>query len=89
MTATDLETAFQLQLASTENYFTAVRENGGLPWFEDPEHLERLEPSFPGISDHPGIEARRMFYTGRFTRPQPPQGLHRDPRQPEHEVTFA
>ena len=84
MTDDDREAAFQHQLDRTATYFDAVRENGDVPWFDDPEHLARLEPSFPGISDHPGIEARRMVFTGRYTRPEPPEGLQRDPRKPQH-----
>lgn len=86
MTAEDREEAFQRHLASTANYFATLRANGNVPWFEDPEHLEKLEPSYPGISRHPGIEARRMFFTGRYDRPAPPAGLMTDPRKPEHEV---
>lgn len=80
MTTDEKEQAFLRHVESTENYFAAVRANGEVPWFEDPEHLATLEPSFPGISEHPGIEARRMFFTGRYTRPEPPEGLPRDPR---------
>jgi hypothetical protein len=80
MTEDEREQAFLRHLFNTEDYFAAVRENGGVPWFDDPEHLAKLEPSYPGISEHPGIEARRMFFTGRYTRPTPPAGLLTDPR---------
>jgi hypothetical protein len=78
------EEAFQQHFASMAPYFDAVRENGGVPWFEDPEHLAKLEPAFPGISEHPGIEARRMFFIGRYDRPAPPAGLMTDPRKREN-----
>ncbi|ORB67685.1 hypothetical protein [Mycolicibacterium tusciae] len=84
MTEHDKEQAFLRHIESTKNYFAAVRTNGNVPWFEDLEHLEKLEPSYPGISQRPGIEARRVFFTGRYTRPEPPEGLHRDPRKPEN-----
>ena len=84
MTDADREAAFQHHLASMVPYIDAVRANGGVPWFEDPEHLARLEPAFPGISEHPGIEARRMFFIGRYDRPALPAGLMTDPRKPEN-----
>ncbi|KUI26555.1 hypothetical protein AU196_02785 [Mycobacterium sp. IS-1742] len=87
MTADEKEQAFLRHVYSTENYFAAVRENGGTPWWEDPEHLAKLELAFPGISKHPGIEARRMFFTGRYTRPQPPERMHTDLAQIRESAT--
>ncbi|MGZ4542527.1 MAG: hypothetical protein ACXVXI_05260 [Mycobacteriaceae bacterium] len=83
MTTDEKEQVFLRHVESTENYFAAVRANGNVPWFEDLEHLEKLEVSYPGISQRPGMEARRMFFTGRWTRPEPPEGLHVDPRTPQ------
>lgn len=84
MTDEEREAAFQFHLQRTEAYFAAVRENGDVPWFECPEHLAKLEQqAFPGISEHPGEEAHRMFFLGRYDRPEPPEGLHVDPRTPE------
>jgi hypothetical protein len=81
VTADEKEQAFLRHVFHTENYWAAVRANGGTPWWEDPEHLAKLELAFPGISQRPGIEARRVFFTGRYSRPEPPEGLHVDPRQ--------
>ena len=86
MTADEREAAFQRHLESTANYVAAIRRAGDLPWFQDPEHLAKLEPSYPGISERPGIEARRMF-SSRYTRPGPPASLMTDPRKPENYTT--
>lgn len=83
MNATDREAAFQRHLDGTVNYFAAIRAAGDLPWFEDAERLERLEERYPGISRLPAIDARRLFFAGRYSRPAPPVGMQSDPRTPQ------
>ena len=54
------EAAFQRTLASTVNYFQAVRDAGDLPWFEDPAKLARL-----GITST-GVDAQRELFIRRY-----------------------
>ncbi|CAN5549183.1 hypothetical protein BH11ACT6_BH11ACT6_29810 [soil metagenome] len=60
--STQHEAAFQHHLATTQNYFAAVRAAGHLPWFEDPVKLAELETRLPGIAQTPGEPARRRLF---------------------------
>lgn len=89
---TDAEAAFEAYCESRRPYVEACESNGRVFWWNSPEELAKLEQSFPGIGQTPGQEALRRFWlAARFEgrRPEPPEGLHIDPRQPEHEVTPA
>lgn len=46
---------------SGADYEAAVRRNGNVPWFEDPEKLEKL-----GLSGLRGVEARRALFMRRY-----------------------
>ncbi|WP_071289462.1 hypothetical protein [Mycolicibacterium llatzerense] len=70
MTPEDREAAFQRLLANTVNYFEKVEAEGDLPWFKDPEKLDRL-----GIKATDPIEARRELFYRQYKQPAPPKGL--------------
>lgn len=61
MTGADREAAFQSHLAATVNYFEAVEDQGGTPWFRDPVKLANL-----GITASDPIEARRDLFFRRY-----------------------
>lgn len=84
MSPDDLTDDFRRHLERTANYFAAVRANGDVPWFEDPQRLAALETRFPGISELSGEDARRVFFAARYSRPAPPGGLMTDPRTDLH-----
>ncbi len=56
------EKAFQRHLETTVDYFAAVVDNGGEPWFKNPDKLARLERHIPGISQMPPEERRRALF---------------------------
>lgn len=65
---TERERKYQHHLATTVQYFAAIREAGDLPWFDSPERLAALESRCPGISQTPGEPARRRLFMTRYDK---------------------
>lgn len=62
-------TTFEEYVERHVPYFEKVRADGDLPWFEDPEKLQKLEPRVPGITEASAEDARRMLFDLRYSRP--------------------
>jgi hypothetical protein len=65
------EEAFRRYLETSAPYFAAVEAAGGLPWYDDPDKLARLEQQIAGISQlHPEERRKALFmrHTDRNTR---------------------
>lgn len=61
-------TTFQDYTASSENYMAAIREDGDLPWFENPERRSRVAAQLGLPQDTDPTELRRVLWARRHKR---------------------
>lgn len=66
LTEAEREAAFQRYLERTEPYNATIEAAGDLPWYRDPNKLEKLERHIPGITAMTEDGRRRALYQHHY-----------------------
>lgn len=66
------EDRFERYVEGKVRYVEAIEAADALPWWENPEKLEKLEERIPGISQMPAKERRRALFMRHRAQPEAP-----------------